>query len=494
LTAQVIIVGAGPVGQFMAASLARLDVAVRIVDKAAVPSDRSKALVIWPRTLKTFDIHGAVEPFLAEGLKITDVHLMAQRRSLARASLRHLPGAYPFALFLAQSDTERLLAADLLRLGVTVERAVELTGFTAADSHVTAVLAHPDGRTETVETDWLVGCDGAHSAVRHGLDLPFDGETMTSNWVLADLMLDGPAAEEVLISWHPGGVLALFPMGHGRFRVIADVPAADGEVTLDEVQRLLDTRGPGGLTGRDPYWLNRFKINERKVAHYRAGRVFVAGDAAHIHSPAGGQGMNTGLQDAANLAWKLALVCRGKAHDRILDSYSPERGTIGDQVLRNAGRMTRIAIVRTPWLQSIRNAVVGMVGSFPAFQRRLTGDLSELDLYYGDSPLNGPSIGRAAALDAGDRAPDCPLVGAPARQKRLFEKLRGGRFVLLSGETPPMLPDTLADLVQAAQFGAGTEVYRPEVLYLIRPDGYVAMTAPAAQPEAVIRYLSRLLA
>jgi len=492
LTAQVIVVGAGPVGLFMAASLARLGVTVRIIDKAAAPSDKSKALVIWPRTLEQFDIHGAVEPFLVEGLKITDVHLMAQRKSLARASLKNLPGAYPFALFIPQSDTERLLTAELLRLGVTVERSVALTGFTPVDTHVTAVLSHADGRSETVHTGWLLGCDGAHSAVRHGLALPFDGDTMESNWVLADLMLDGPAAAEVLISWTPNGVLALFPMGRGRFRVIADIAQTQGDVPLGEVQKLLDDRGPGGLTGRDPIWLSRFKINERKVAHYRVGRVFVAGDAAHIHSPAGGQGMNTGLQDAANLAWKLALVCQGKAHERILDSYSPERSAIGEQVLKAAGRMTRVAILHARWLQTLRNTAVSFAARLPAFQRRLTGDLSELDLYYAESPLNGPSIGRAAALEAGDRAPDCPLVGTAARKKRLFEKLRGGRFVLLSGETSPALPETLAGLAVTAQFAAGTQVYRPEVLYLIRPDGYVAMTAPANRPDAVIGYLGGL--
>lgn len=494
MTTQVIVVGAGPVGLFMAASLARLGVGVRIIDQAAAPGDKSKALVIWPRTLEQFDIHGAVAPFLKEGLKVTDVHLMARRRSLARASLGRLPGAYPFALFLPQSDTERLLSAELLRLGVTVERSVELRSFEPARTHVTAVLGHAGGGTETVRADWLLGCDGAHSAVRHGLSLPFDGDTLTSNWVLADLMLDGPAAAEVLISWTPDGVLALFPMGRGRFRVIADVPESQGEVTLDEVQRLLEGRGPGDLTGRDPIWLARFKINERKVARYRVGRVFLAGDAAHIHSPAGGQGMNTGLQDAANLAWKLALVCRGTAGDRILDSYSPERSAIGDLVLKNAGRMTRVALFRARWLQLARNGIVRAAARLPAFRRRLVGDLSELDLYYPDSPLNGPSIGRGAALEPGDRAPDCPLVGSSMRKTRLFEKLRAGRFVLLSGETPPALPETLADLVQTAQFAAGTEAYRPEVLYLIRPDGYVAMTAPDARPDAATAYLSALLA
>jgi 2-polyprenyl-6-methoxyphenol hydroxylase-like FAD-dependent oxidoreductase len=494
LTAQVLVVGAGPVGLFMAASLARLGVPLRIIDKATVASDKSKALVIWPRTLEQFEIQGAVEPFLAAGLRVADVHLMAQRKSLARASLRQLPGAHPFGLFLPQSDTERLLAAELARLGVTIERSIELRSFTNGGNHITAIVGHADGSEETIHTGWLVGCDGAHSAVRHGLGLAFEGDTLASNWVLADLMLDGPAAEEVTISWTPDGVLALFPMGERRFRVIADVPESEGEVSLDEVQHLLEARGPGGLTGRDPIWLSRFRINERKVADYRRGRSFVVGDAAHVHSPAGGQGMNTGLQDAANLAWKLALVCQGKAHERILDSYSPERSAVGELVLKNAGRMTRMALLHARWLQTLRNAVVSTVGRLPAFQRHLAGDLSELDLHYADSPLNGPSIGRAAGLMAGDRAPDCPLVTLSARKKRLFEKLRSGRFVLLSGETPPVLPKALDALAQTAQFAGGTEIYRPEVLYLIRPDGYVAMTAPAAEPEAIIHYLKRLAA
>jgi 2-polyprenyl-6-methoxyphenol hydroxylase-like FAD-dependent oxidoreductase len=492
MAVQVLVAGAGPVGLFMAASLARLGVTVRIVDKAPAPSDRSKALVIWPRTLELFDIQGTVAPFLAEGLKVDQVHLMAGRRSLARASLRQIPGPYPFGLFLPQSDTERLLAAELAQRGITVERPVELLSFTEAAGQVTAVLRHADGRSETVAADWLVGCEGAHSAVRHGLGLPFEGDTLTSHWVLADLMLDGPAAEEVLISWTADGLLALFPMGRGRFRVITDVPEADGDVTLAEVQALLDARGPGGLQGRDPIWLSRFRINERKVTHYRSGRAFVAGDAAHIHSPAGGQGMNTGLQDAANLAWKLALVCRGEAGETILDSYSPERGAIGTLVLRNAGAMTRVAVLRSPWLQALRNTVVSLVARLPAFQRRFASNLSELDLRYRESPLNGPSIGRGGGLMPGDRAPDCPLVAASGRKRRLYEKLHAGRFVLLAGEVAPAIPSPLAGLAVTAQFGANAEPYRAEVLYLIRPDGYLALTAPAARLDAVLSYLRGL--
>ena len=494
MAAEVLVVGAGPVGLFMAASLARLGIRVRIIDKEPRPSDRSKALVLWPRSLELFDIHGMVEPFLAEGLRVSDIHLTAGRKSLMRASLRHLPGAYPFGLFLPQSDTERLLTAELARLGITVERPVELVSFTPGETRVAAVLSHADGRTETVQPDWLIGCDGAHSTVRQGLAVPFEGDTLPSNWVLADLMLDGPLALEEAISLTPAGVLALFPIGRGRWRVVADVPESNDVVTLAAVQHLLDTRGPAPLVARNPLWLGRFTINERIAAQYRVGRVFIAGDAAHVHSPAGGQGMNTGLQDAANLAWKLALVCHGRLHARVLDSYSPERRAIGTQVLMQAGRMTRLALLRPRWLQVLRDMLVQSCGRLPAFQRRFTGDLSELDLFYADSPLNGPSIGSAAGLMAGDRAPDCPLVGTGARKKRLFETLRFGGFVLLNGETPSVLPNTLAVLVRTVQFGPGTEIYRPEVLYLIRPDGYVAMTAPASRPDAVIAYLTTLTA
>ncbi|MEJ1976588.1 MAG: FAD-dependent monooxygenase [Acetobacteraceae bacterium] len=184
---------------------------------------------------------------------------------------------------------------------------------------------------------------------------------------------------------------------------MADVGLAAAEAapppTLDEIQALIDARGPAGLRAHDPFWLARFRINERKVKDYRTGRVFLAGDAAHIHSPAGGQGMNTGMQDAFNLSWKLAMVWHGRAKASLLDSYSPERSAIGEQVLRNATQMTHVAIMRNPVLQELRNLAAGVLGHIPALRQRLVDQLTEMDLHYEDGPLTGPA--HAAARQPG---------------------------------------------------------------------------------------------
>ena len=201
-------------------------------------------------------------------------------------------------------------------LGVKIERNIELTGFIASANRVTSTLRHPDGALETFASGWLIGCDGAHSTVRHELGMAFAGETMPSSWVIADLHLSKvPSPEEILISWHRDGILAVFPIIAPRYRVIADLGlthagVAPPDPTTQEVQAILDARGPGGITASDPIWLTRFTINERKVSNYRSGRVFVMGDAAHIHSPAGGQGMNTGMQDAFNLRME---TCPGES-------------------------------------------------------------------------------------------------------------------------------------------------------------------------------------
>ncbi len=221
---------------------------------------------------------------------------------------------------LPQRDTERLLNQHLESLGVVVERQVELTGFTDGVDHVDARLRHPDGREEAVETPWLIGCDGAHSTVRHGMDVAFDGSAQGDDWMLADVRLEGdrvPPGDEIATYLHRDGPFVIFPIPGGRARVIATVGKTDPshprpDPTLAEVQAMVDRRAGGGFRVVDPVWLSNFRINERKVSDYARGRVFLAGDAAHVHSPAGGQGMNTGMQDAFNLAWKLAAVMKGR--------------------------------------------------------------------------------------------------------------------------------------------------------------------------------------
>jgi len=416
-----LVVGAGPVGLTVALELSRHGVSCRIVDSAPQPTDKSKALVLWGRSLELLENSGSVaEDFIPHGVPGRAVSIFGNNgRRLVHMPFERDDTAFPQPLMIPQCETERLLAARLAARGVRVERSVELTGLVQDDDGVTATLRHPDGRDETVSCDWLLGCDGAHSFVRKHLGLEFAGEFEPNDWILADAHIDGPIAhDEIGVHWHSDGLVAMFPIGRDRFRVVADQGLAPGtakpaDPSLAEVQALLDARGLSQLRIRDPIWLAGFRIHERKVDQYGRGRVFLAGDAAHIHSPAGGQGMNTGMQDAVNLAWKLGLVARGRGlAEPLLSSYTQERSAVGDMVLRNAGHLTKMATLRNPLLQCIRNHAFSLVGSLSAVQHRAIAALSELAVCYPGSPLSADDAGRAfsGGPACGDRLPDAEVM------------------------------------------------------------------------------------
>jgi 2-polyprenyl-6-methoxyphenol hydroxylase-like FAD-dependent oxidoreductase len=495
---QVLVAGAGPVGLTMAMALKRLGVDVRIVDKTAQRTDKSKALVLWPRTLELLDIQGCAQPFVDAGIRATCARIVADGKLLVHVPFDIARSAYRYALMIPQSETERLLQEQGERLGLRVERGVELLSFAEQPGGVAAVLRHADGRDETVHADWLAACDGGHSTVRHGLAAAtFDGETLPSNWVLADLELDGDVArDEITICWSQHGVLALFPIGDARFRVIADTGAVEPQglpdPTVAEIQALLRERGPAGLHAHDAIWMSRFRINERKVRDYRYGRVFLAGDAAHVHSPAGGQGMNTGMQDAFNLAWKLAMVCRGDAGAELLDSYSPERSAIGEQVLRNAGNMTKVALISNPLLQQIRSIAAGALGHIPALRQRIVDQMTEVDLHYPDSPLTQRPHGAAHRPAPGERAPDIGLMASEASAARLHDVLRNGKFAVLSVGAERVLLTESARRVAIAASALPTAGYDEGHVYLVRPDAYVALSTRGDEPGAILAALERI--
>jgi 2-polyprenyl-6-methoxyphenol hydroxylase-like FAD-dependent oxidoreductase len=360
---------------------------------------------------------------------------------------------------------------------------VGLESFTDQGNQVQAVLRKASGESETLTADWLIGCDGAHSTVRHGLGFTFDGTTQPSDWYLADGHISGLEPQDRLhIFWHKDGILAFFPITEGRWRVIADLGPAQGDAhcpdpTLQEVQALITLRGTDGIVIKDAYWLAAFRINERKVSQYGRGRAFLAGDAAHIHSPAGGQGMNTGMQDAFNLAWKLSLVIGGVCKPTLLDSYSVERSAVGDMVLRNASRLTDAAIVRNPIIQGLRNTVVKFALGFPQLGHRVANLLAELDIGYPKSPLTVAGAHHPSARKAGERWPE-RLPADPGR----------ARFTAIGpADAVSALAAKFPKLVQAA---AGRADARD--LSLVRPDGYVGFAGAASDRAGAEAYLQNL--
>ena len=484
----VLIAGAGPVGLVMAIELTRYRVGVRIIDKAAQRTDKSKALVVWSRSLEVLARAGCSAGLVDAGYKVGTLNISANGKSIAKVSLEELPTPYPYGLMIPQSDTERVLDEFLNSLGVKVERTIELTRFTASNDKVVSTLRHADGAEEIVETPWLIGCDGAHSTVRHQLGMEFHGETSLINWILADIHLENtPRTTEVNVVWHSDGILVTFPIDETRYRVIADVGAVpensnpSAEPTLEEVQAILDRRFPGEVRATDPIWLSSFRINERKVTDYRAGRVFLAGDAAHVHSPAGGQGMNTGMQDACNLAWKLVLVVRGIGSESLLDSYSAERSPIAEQVLKVTGRATSMATLTGKVKQSLRNHAAALVLGVPLVRKFTADAAAEISIGYPHSPLNAPG-GRREPLPgyrAPIRATEPPVGGGNTPLFALFAEPDG---------MPSNFPERYANLLEPTL----REPYRPGGMWLVRPDGYTALSAKAGEWKAVTAFLDRI--
>jgi len=487
---QVLVVGAGPVGLTMAAELARYGVSVRIIDKAAERTRSSKAIVIWSRTLELLDRAGCRAPFIAAGHRVDAANIVAGGKVIGHVGFDGIDTPFPYALMLPQSETEQLLERHLETFGVRVERQTELTSFAARADGVVCELRGPAGGTETLHVEWLIGCDGAHSTVRHALGLAFDGNTLQSDWIIADVHMKGLPlpSSELGMYWHQDGVLAVFPISAERYRIVADVGRSVGadaaQPTLEQVQAIVDRRGPRGVTVSDPLWLSAFRINERKVHNYRSGRVFVAGDAAHVHSPAGGQGMNTGMQDAFNLAWKLALVCCRQCHaEKLLDSYGTERSPVATQVLADSGRLTSLALMKNHAAQVVRNAVGHVLLGLAPVREALADTLSEISVAYPHSPLNGPTPHAVHGPAPGDRvAPVANQIPAGA----------GGmpRFVLFGDRcagTDQLVVDhgTLLDSELRPPLRGGW-------MWLVRPDGYVALATREGQCGAIGDYLSSL--
>lgn len=433
----ILIVGAGPAGLAMAIELKRLGLPVRLIDKCDHPAQHSQALVVQARTLEQFERYGIVEEAVAQGRKLVRATVFSEGKKIVSFELGHIPGRYPFVLFLPQNETERLLTEHLRSLGCEIERGTELLSFESSSQGVTAHLRHHSGATQSVPARWLIGCDGAHSAVRKGMDVPFEGDTVGLDFLLGDFEISGPdvPGEELMVHLHHGDVVFLGRLSDTLHRVIVALHREDGaqpssgrELGIADFQAAIDRVGVQ-MTVQSPAWISPFHINQRKARRYRADCVFLAGDAAHIHSPVAGQGMNTGIQDAANLAWKLAAVADG-AGDALLDTYDEERGAVGDALLTVTSRGLSVATNANPIFQRIRDLIAPALTGIDSIQSILAGFVSETAIEYRNSSIVA-DYGGEGLLRAGDRVPNPDLEFAGGKCGRLLDPLRSGRALAI---------------------------------------------------------------
>jgi 2-polyprenyl-6-methoxyphenol hydroxylase-like FAD-dependent oxidoreductase len=377
--ADVVVVGAGPTGLTLACTLRAADLDVLVLDKVAEGANTSRAAVIHARTLEVLDDLDVTPRLVAEGCVVPIFTVRDRRRLLARLDFSDLPTLYPYTVMLPQSRTEAILAARLAELGGRVHRpwTVSSVANTAGGAVVTA--ADADGASETVQARYVVGADGLNSVVRTGAGIRFFGDSYDASFVLADIQLDWPLpTDEVQLFFSPAGLVVVAPLPGGRHRIVATVDQAPETPSAGLVQSLLDERGPGGAHVGDLAWSSRFRVQHKLADAYRSGSLLLAGDAAHVHSPAGGQGMNTGIQDAIDLGQTLTDVLSGQAADIALDGYQQRRRPVAEQVVRLTDRATRLATLQGRAARTGRNLAMVVGSQIPAVRQRLAFQIAEL--------------------------------------------------------------------------------------------------------------------
>lgn len=513
----VLVVGAGPVGLTVATELARRGVHVRCVDRATGPSALSKALLVWPRTLQVLRSLGDVETIARRSMPLDSFRYYSSARQIARIGF----DARTRPVILPQPDIEEVLREALTAADGKAEWGTEVTGLAQEPDRVRVTLGTSAGTTEE-EFSYVVGCDGAGSTVRGQLGLDFGGTTYPNTFMLADARVSGAVQHDAAHYYcSPRGVLVLIGLPGGRFRVFTSAPPdlAPADATIGLLQTMVDQRGPGGLTLHDDHWSSTFAVHARHTDRYRVGRVFLAGDAAHIHSPAGGQGLNTGVTDAHNLAWKLALAWRGRATEPLLASYESERVQVARTVVRQADLQTRAWLIRKPAQVLLRDTAVRVAAATRLFDRDYVPWLTGLRTAYQQGAVVGD--GKRVTGRAQERGFATGALVPPVRVTRadgsgtslLSDTLSEFHHTLLLIENPARPSGSAADdtsALAAALAALGTEVLQTRRLdlgnrlgpagaalpstpgsrlVLVRPDLHIAACGTAADPTPILAYL-----
>ncbi|MEU8000978.1 FAD-dependent oxidoreductase [Catellatospora sp. NPDC049111] len=375
-TVDVLIVGAGPAGLTAAVVLTQRGHTVTVVDTQAEGANTSRAAVVHARTLEVLEPYGVTEELTARGIHAGRFTIRDRDRLLVPVPFGGLPTPFPYTLMISQAETEAVLLARLKELGGTVLRPATVTAVRQDDTGVTATL---DGGRQ-IRATYLIGADGMHSTVRQNAGIGFTGSTYAESFTLADVRLDGAISDaEVVLYFSPAGMVVVAPLPDGTFRIVATVDSAPEAPDVAFVQHLLDTRGPKAapVAVREVVWGSRFRVHHRVADTFRDRRVLLAGDAAHVHSPAGGQGMNLGIDDAAALGGALSRVLQG-ASPEILDEYAATHRAHAQKVVTFAGRLTTLATMPA-FARPARNLVLGLLGRSAAFRRRLAWQLAGLD-------------------------------------------------------------------------------------------------------------------
>jgi 2-polyprenyl-6-methoxyphenol hydroxylase-like FAD-dependent oxidoreductase len=480
----------------MAAQLVAHGVRPRIIDRNLDRARESRALAIQPRTLEVLAALGVTDELVRLGNPNVRLLVHAGRKTvpIPMFDLAFADTPYPFLLFLSQAHTEQVLTDHLSSHGVEVERGVELTGLSQDAGIVHTTVRHRGGQVEHIQVPYVVGCDGGRSTVRELAGIAFEGSSYPQTFVLADVDADGLDTGTAHVFVSPHGMLFFFPLvSPAAWRVLAMRPLADPgastqSVTLEDVQTLADRYTNGVVRLRDPVWMTNFRLHHRAAAQYRAERIFLAGDAAHIHSPAGAQGMNTGIQDAVNLAWKLAHTLTGESPGSILDTYAAERAPIGRTVLRMSDRAFTIAASTNPIVRFARGRVAPTIlpvaAKIAGGRGAIFRTVSQLNISYARSQLSATGPGGASRrAGAGDRLPDAPLT-ADTMPRTLHElTATPGWHLLLCGPGWPVdaeLVEAGSDRVRVHRFDqqtAATALDRLRVAgstaILVRPDGHI---------------------
>ncbi len=513
----VLVVGAGPTGLMLANQLGRRGVRARIIDRRTGPSLETRALGVQARTLEIYTHLGIVEPALDLGKRATGANIWVQGRRAARLPLGDIGrdlSPYPFLLILGQDDNERLLGDALCNWGMAVDWNTELIGLAQDTSQVKATLRHPDGTTGEVTVAWVAGCDGARSAVRELSGIAFEGAPYEHVFFVADTQVTGPMVPDELniYLWREGFHL-FFPMrGTDHWRLAGILPPnlrGRDDLTFEEVIPSVRQQAGTELSFKACSWHSTYRIHHRRAVRFRERRCFLLGDAAHIHSPVGAQGMNTGLQDAYNLAWKLALVVSGRADAALLDSYEDERLPVAKRLLSTTDRAFSL-VVADSWLAGLfRTRAVPKILAFAMglhrFQKLAFRTISQTGIRYRNSFLSETLAGLPeGAPRAGDRFPWLRLKFRPSGPTEdLFGRLDDTRFnLIVIGETSP--PDgvpELGDLLRVHEVpsdpGNDRELERSHIprpsFYLLRPDGHVGLAGSRLDATAATRYVSERL-